>query len=77
MKHAVRVAMAVLNDDVNQLERFLDVGANEIIQLMVTVFAIGSYFMIVAPSVAWMAVLPMPFIVYGSIRFQKTRTALC
>ncbi|MCO5194959.1 MAG: ABC transporter ATP-binding protein/permease [Anaerolineae bacterium] len=63
--------MAVLNDDVNQLERFLDVGANEIIQLMVTVIAIGSYFMIVAPSVAWMAVLPMPFIVYGSIRFQK------
>jgi ATP-binding cassette subfamily B protein len=63
--------MAVLNDDVNQLERFLDIGANEIIQLMVTVIAIGSYFMIVAPSVAWMAVLPMPFIVYGSIRFQK------
>ena len=63
--------MAVLNDDVNQLERFLDIGANEIIQLFVTVIAIGSYFVIVAPSVAWMAILPMPFIVYGSIRFQK------
>lgn len=63
--------MAVLNDDVNQLERFLDIGANEIIQLFVTVIAIGSYFMIVAPSVAWMAILPMPFIIYGSIRFQK------
>jgi ATP-binding cassette subfamily B protein len=63
--------MAVLNDDVNQLERFLDIGANEIIQLFVTVIAIGSYFLIVAPSVAWMAILPMPFIVYGSIRFQK------
>ena len=34
--------MAVLNDDVNQLERFLDIGANEVIQLLTTVVLIGA-----------------------------------
>ncbi|MBK7915723.1 MAG: ABC transporter ATP-binding protein [Chloroflexi bacterium] len=63
--------MAVLNDDVNQLERFLDIGANEIIQLITTILVIGGIFMATAPSVAWMTVLPMPIIIWGSIRFQK------
>ena len=63
--------MAILNDDINQLERFLDVGANEIIQLTVTVIIIGGTFFILAPSIAWWAVLPMPLIVWGSIWFQK------
>ncbi len=63
--------MAILNDDINQLERFLDIGANEILQLITTVIVIGGMFIVLAPSVAWMAVLPMPFILWGSIRFQK------
>lgn len=63
--------MAVLNDDVNQLERFLDGGANEIIQLITTIVVIGGIFLVSAPSVAWMTVLPMPFIVWGSIHFQR------
>ncbi len=63
--------MAILNDDINQLERFLDVGANEIIQVIVTVIIIGGAFFVLAPSVAWWAVLPMPFIIWGSIWFQK------
>jgi ATP-binding cassette, subfamily B, bacterial len=63
--------MAVLNDDVNQLERFLDVGANEIWQLLTTIVVIGGIFIVIAPEIAWMTILPMPFIVWGSIRFQK------
>ncbi len=63
--------MAVLNDDVNQLERFLDVGANEVIQLLTTVVLIGATFFIVAPSIAWLAFLPIPVILWGSLRFQK------
>lgn len=62
--------MALLNDDVNQLERFLDFGANEVLQVVTTVFVIGTGFFIVAPSVAWMAMLPMPFILWGSLTFQ-------
>lgn len=62
--------MAILNDDVNQLERFLDFGANEVIQVITTVLLVGGGFFLIAPSVAWMAVLPMPFILWGSIAFQ-------
>ena len=63
--------MSILNDDVNQLERFLDVGANDILQLVTTVVLLGAFFFVVAPSIAWIAFLPIPVIVWGSLRFQK------
>jgi ATP-binding cassette subfamily B protein len=63
--------MAILNDDINQLERFLDFGANEVLQVLTTVIVIGVGFFVLAPSVAWMAMLPIPFIVWGSFAFQK------
>ncbi len=63
--------MAVLNDDINQLERFLDEGANKIIQLLITVFIVGGAMLFLAPSVALLAFLPIPLILWGSIRFQE------
>ena len=63
--------IAILNDDINQLERFLDHGANDLIQVVVTVTVIGSLFMFSAPEIGWMALLPMPFIIWGSVWFQK------
>ena len=63
--------MAVLNDDINQLERFLDRGANSILQVATTVIMVGGAFFVLAPTVAWMAMLPMPFILWGSIAFQR------
>lgn len=63
--------MSILNDDINQLERFLDVGANDLIQVVTTVIVIGTLFMVTAPTVAWMAVLPMPFVFWGSLAFQR------
>lgn len=63
--------MAILNDDINQLERFLDVGANDLIQLLTTVITVGGMFIYLTPSVAWMALLPMPFVIAGSYLFQK------
>jgi len=63
--------MAVLNDDINQLERFLDRGANEVLQVITTVVLIGGAFFVLAPKIAWLAMLPMPFIVWGAIAFQK------
>ncbi|NJR73564.1 MAG: ABC transporter ATP-binding protein [Scytonema sp. CRU_2_7] len=62
--------MSILSDDINQLERFLDVGANDILQVVTTVVIIGGAFFILAPSVAWMAMLPIPFILWGSFAFQ-------
>jgi ATP-binding cassette, subfamily B, bacterial len=63
--------MSILNDDINQLERFLNGGANEILQVMTTVVVIGGAFFILAPSIAWMAMLPIPFILWGSFAYQK------
>ncbi len=63
--------LAILNDDVNQLERFLDIGANELIQVTVTAVTIMTAFFILSPEVAWMAALPVPFIVWFSVKFQK------
>ena len=63
--------MSILSDDINQLERFLDVGANDIIQVTTTIIIVGGAFFILAPSVAGLAILPMPFILIGSVFFQK------
>lgn len=63
--------MSILSDDVNQLERFLDGGANEVIQVSATILLIGGAFFVITPNVAWLAMLPMPFILWGSIWFQR------
>ncbi|MEZ5064271.1 MAG: ABC transporter ATP-binding protein [bacterium] len=63
--------MSVLNDDVNQLERFLDGGANDLLQVATTVVVIGAIFFAMAPVVATFAFLPMPFVLWGSFAFQK------
>ncbi len=63
--------MSMLNDDINQLERFLDRGANQLIQMAATVLIIGATFFVLAPGLAWMAIVPMPLIVGGAIAFQK------
>jgi ATP-binding cassette subfamily B protein len=64
--------MAVLNDDVNQLERFLDVGANDILQVLTTVIVIGGAFFVLMGNLAWYAFAPIPVILWGSFRFQRT-----
>jgi len=63
--------LAILNDDVNQLERFLDGGANDILQVLTTVVLVGAAFFYLAPSVAWMSFLPVPFVLWGSMAFQR------
>ena len=52
--------MAVLNDDVNQLERFLDVGASDIIGTVVNVVLVGAVFLIASPLLFLVAFAPIP-----------------
>jgi ATP-binding cassette subfamily B protein len=63
--------MAVVNDDVNQLERFLDIGANDLIQVSVTVITISILFFILNPIIGTIALIPIPFIILFSVKFQK------
>ncbi|MGV3759315.1 MAG: ABC transporter ATP-binding protein, partial [Actinomycetota bacterium] len=63
--------MAVLNDDVNQLERFLDFGANELILTIANVVLVGITFYVISPTLTVLAFLPIPVIVLGSLRYQR------
>lgn len=63
--------LTILNDDINQLERFLNQGANELLQLATTILVVGAAMMTLSPSVAGLAFLPIPVILLGSLRFQR------
>lgn len=63
--------VATMNDDVNQLERFLDGGANAMIQVVVTVIAVGAVFFVLSPLIALLAFTPIPLIIWGAFYFQR------
>ncbi|PNW42145.1 UNVERIFIED_CONTAM: ABC transporter [Euhalothece sp. KZN 001] len=63
--------LAVLNDDINQLERFLNFGAYGFLRFFTTILFVGGTFIVLAPGVSWLAMLPIPFVLWGSIAFQK------
>ncbi len=63
--------LSVLNDDVNQLERFLDVGAAALIALFWNLVLVGAVFAATSWQLALVAFLPIPLIVFGSLRYQR------
>ena len=63
--------MSILNDDINQLERFLDKGANELLQVSTTVIVIGAIFLYISPTIALYSIGAIPVIVIGSFMFQS------
>jgi ATP-binding cassette subfamily B protein len=69
--HSAGGLMAVLNDDVNQLERFLDVGANDLILTAANVVLVGIAFAAISPTLTVLAFLPIPVIVVGSLHYQR------
>ena len=64
--------LAVLNDDINQLERFLDKGANDLLQVSTTVVVVGAVFIMISWEVALLAILPIPVVIWGSFRYQRS-----
>lgn len=69
--HASGTTLATLNDDVNQLERFLDVGANAILQTALNILLVGAVFAVASWQLLVFAFLPIPIIVVGSLLFQR------
>ncbi|MGF1519729.1 MAG: ABC transporter ATP-binding protein [Nodosilinea sp.] len=65
------VLLSVLNDDINQLERFLNFGAHNILRFLTTILFVGSTFIVLAPGVSWWAMAPIPFVIWGSVVFQS------
>ncbi len=67
---------SILNDDVNQLERFLDGGANDFLQVFVSVTLVGGVFFYISPSIALLAIAPIPVVVWGAFYFMRRATPL-
>ncbi len=63
--------MAVLNEDVNQIERFLNTGANDLIQVFCSSLMVGAVFFVLTAQLAVLALLPIPLILYGAFWFQR------
>ncbi len=63
--------MAVLNEDVNQIERFLNTGANDLIQVFCSSLLVGAVFFVLTAELAVLALLPVPLILFGAFWFQK------
>lgn len=68
--------VSILNDDINQLERFLNVGMNSLIQVFTAVLLIGGVFFVLAPNIAIFAFVPVPVILWGAFYFQKRAAPL-
>lgn len=66
--------LAILNEDINQMERFLNGGANDLIQVFFGTMMVGAVFFILTSKLAFLALVPVPFILYGAFWFQ-TRLA--
>ncbi|MBD5830674.1 ABC transporter ATP-binding protein [Janibacter melonis] len=63
--------LAVVNDDINQLERFLDVGVPSILQTALNVVLVGAVFAIASWQLLVLAFLPIPLVIGGALVFQR------
>ncbi|MFZ6753551.1 ABC transporter ATP-binding protein [Undibacterium sp. Dicai25W] len=64
--------MSVLNEDINQMERFLNGGANQIIQVVCSSIMVSAVFFALQPSLAVISLLPVPAILFGAFWFQRS-----
>jgi len=63
--------MALMNEDVNQIERFLNTGANDLIQVFCSSVMVGAVFFVITSKLAVLALLPIPLILFGAFWFQR------
>ena len=63
--------LAILNEDVNQMERFLNGGANDLIQVFVGSLMVGGVFFVLTAKLAALSLIPVPLILYGAFWFQR------
>ncbi|HDS1229895.1 ABC transporter ATP-binding protein [Pseudomonas asiatica] len=69
--HPTGSTLAVVNDDVNQLERFLDTGVDKLWTLALNIVLVGAVFAASSWTLTLLAFLPIPVIVVGSLWFQQ------
>ncbi|MEM0997254.1 MAG: ABC transporter ATP-binding protein [Bacteroidota bacterium] len=63
--------MAIMNDDINQLERFLNSGFNDILQMSTLFIFAGIVLFATSWQLALVGLLPVPLILIGSRYYQR------
>ena len=69
--HRMGETMAMLNDDVNQLENFMNTGFNQILQLAVLFVFAGIVMFEMDVTLALIGLTPIPLILLGSFYYQR------
>jgi ATP-binding cassette subfamily B protein len=69
--HRMGETMAMLNDDVNQLERFLNTGFNSLLQLLVLFSFAGAVLFSTSWQLALLGIIPVPIVLWGSLYYQR------
>lgn len=70
-KETIGNHVAILNDDINQIESFFRFAANDSIHLVVGTIMIGCTYLYYSPLIAGIALLPLPLVIFLSFKFQK------
>jgi ATP-binding cassette subfamily B protein len=70
-EHRLGEILSMLNDDVNQLERFLNTGFNELLQVAILFLFSMAVMVPISWQLSLVALAPIPFILWGGISYQR------
>ncbi|MFL6292599.1 MAG: ABC transporter ATP-binding protein [Thermoanaerobaculia bacterium] len=70
-EHRLGEILSMLNDDVNQLERFLNTGFNELLQIVVLFVFAGIIMFSTSWQLSLVGMAPIPIILWGSVYYQR------
>jgi ATP-binding cassette subfamily B protein len=70
-EHRLGEILSMLNDDVNQLERFLNTGFNELLQIVVLFVFAGLIIFSTSWQLSLVGMAPIPIILWGSVYYQR------
>eukprot|EP00494_Astrolonche_serrata_P033112 UN33381 len=69
--HRLGGTLAMLNDDVNQLERFLNVGFNEMLQMVVLICFATPLLIVTSWRLALIGLCPVPVLLWATFYYHK------
>jgi ATP-binding cassette subfamily B protein len=69
--HRLGNTLSILNDDINQLERFLYTGFVELLHLIVVIGFAATVMFSTSWQLASIGLIPLPFVIIGSLKYQS------
>jgi ATP-binding cassette subfamily B protein len=69
--HSTGELLSFLHQDIDTVGRFVDVGANELVQTITSTVVISATLLVIAPSISAAAVLSLPFIMVVTVFYHR------